>query len=140
MQQVSGLEFLLMAEICCQITIYFRAVNIFQICSFVIILKTQCASYSRIRVFFNPYFPVFFQSLLFQTFTKMTQKRYNNCTFNIFLFFFSFFFFFSLLTFTLIGHISNVQKIKFSIKGFFSKCDQMPSFRQIWSYLLKNIY
>ena len=95
MQQVSGPEFLLMAEICCQITIYFRAVNIFQICSFVIILKTQCASYSRIRVFFDPYFFVFFQSLLFQTFTKMTQKRYNNCTFNIFLFFFFFLFFFA---------------------------------------------
>ena len=51
-------EILLMAETCCQIAIYFRAVNIFNICSFVIILKTQCVSYGRITVFFVPYFPV----------------------------------------------------------------------------------
>ena len=43
-------ETLLMAETCCQITMYFRAVNIFHICSFVIILKTQCVSYGRITV------------------------------------------------------------------------------------------
>ena len=30
------------------------------------------------------------------------------------------------------------QKIKFSIKGFFSKCDQTCSFMRIWSYLLKT--
>ena len=95
MQQVSGPEFLLMAEICCQITIYFRAVNIFQICSFVIILKTQCASYSRIRVFFDPYFFVFFQSLLFQTFTKMTQNDIITVPLIFFCFFFFFLFFFA---------------------------------------------
>ena len=30
------------------------------------------------------------------------------------------------------------QKIKFSIKDFFSKCDQIRSFLQIWSRLLKK--
>ena len=30
------------------------------------------------------------------------------------------------------------QKIKFSIKDFFSKCDQIHSFLQIWSHLLKK--
>ena len=30
------------------------------------------------------------------------------------------------------------QKMKFSIKGFFSKCDQIRSFLRIWSYLLKK--
>ena len=30
------------------------------------------------------------------------------------------------------------QKMKFSIKGFFCKCDQIHSFRQIWSHLLKK--
>ena len=30
------------------------------------------------------------------------------------------------------------QKKKFSIKGFFSKCDQIWSFRRIWSHLLKK--
>ena len=29
------------------------------------------------------------------------------------------------------------QKMKFSIKDFFSKCDQIRSFLQIWSHLLK---
>ena len=29
-------------------------------------------------------------------------------------------------------------KMKFSIKDFFSKCDQMDSFLQIWSHLLKK--
>ena len=28
------------------------------------------------------------------------------------------------------------QKMKFSIKDFFSKCDQIPSFLRIWSHLL----
>ena len=31
-----------------------------------------------------------------------------------------------------------VQKMKFSIKDFYSKCDQIPSFLRIWSYLLKK--
>ena len=30
------------------------------------------------------------------------------------------------------------QKIKFSIKDFFSKCDQICSFLRIWSHLLKK--
>ena len=30
-----------------------------------------------------------------------------------------------------------VQKMKFSISGFFSKCDQIRSFLRIWSNLLK---
>ena len=30
------------------------------------------------------------------------------------------------------------KKMKFSIKNFFSKCDQIHSFLQIWSYLLKK--
>ena len=34
------------------------------------------------------------------------------------------------------GHTA--QKIKFSIKDFFSKCDQIRSFLQIWSHLLKK--
>ena len=31
------------------------------------------------------------------------------------------------------------QKMKFSIKDFFSKCDQICSFLRIWSHLLKNL-
>ena len=30
------------------------------------------------------------------------------------------------------------QKMKFSVKDFFSKCDQIHSFLPIWSHLLKN--
>ena len=30
------------------------------------------------------------------------------------------------------------QKIKFSIKNFFSKCDQIRNFQQIWSHVLKK--
>ena len=30
------------------------------------------------------------------------------------------------------------QKMKFSIKDFFSKCDQIRNFLRIWSYLLKK--
>ena len=30
------------------------------------------------------------------------------------------------------------KKIKFSIKNFFSKCDQIRSFLQIWSHLLNK--
>ena len=30
------------------------------------------------------------------------------------------------------------QKMKFSIKDFFSKCDQIRSFMRIWSHLLKE--
>ena len=34
--------------------------------------------------------------------------------------------------------IVTAQKIKFSIKDFFSKCDQIRSFLRIWSHLLKK--
>ena len=33
---------------------------------------------------------------------------------------------------------NTAQKAKFSIKGFFSKCDQIHSFLRIWSHLLKK--
>ena len=33
---------------------------------------------------------------------------------------------------------NTAQKMKFSIKDFFSKCDRIPSFLQIWSRLLKK--
>ena len=34
--------------------------------------------------------------------------------------------------------VGTAQKIKFSIKDFFSKCDQIRSFLRIWSHLLKK--
>ena len=34
--------------------------------------------------------------------------------------------------------IFTAQKMKFSIKNFFSKCDQIPSFLRIWSHLLNK--
>ena len=40
-------------------------------------------------------------------------------------------------TFTLVM-IYTAQKKKFSMKGFFSKCDQICSFLRIWSHLLKK--
>ena len=39
---------------------------------------------------------------------------------------------------TIIYDYCTVQKMKFSIKDFFSKCDQIHSFLQIWSHLLKK--
>ena len=33
---------------------------------------------------------------------------------------------------------STAQKMKFSFKDFFSKCDQIGSFLWIWSYLLEK--
>ena len=36
-------------------------------------------------------------------------------------------------------YASTTQKIKFSIKSFFNKCDQIRSFLQIWWYLLKKL-
>ena len=33
---------------------------------------------------------------------------------------------------------NTAQKMKFSIKDFFSKCDQICSFLRIWSHLLKK--
>ena len=33
---------------------------------------------------------------------------------------------------------NTAQKMKFSIKDFFSKCDQIRSYLRIWSYLLKK--
>ena len=34
--------------------------------------------------------------------------------------------------------INTAQKMKFSIKNFFCKCDQIRSFLKIWSHLLKK--
>ena len=34
--------------------------------------------------------------------------------------------------------ISAAQKMKFSIKDYFSKCDQIRSFLRIWSHLLQK--
>ena len=34
--------------------------------------------------------------------------------------------------------LGTTQKMKFSIKDLFSKCDQIRSFLRIWSYLLKK--
>ena len=34
--------------------------------------------------------------------------------------------------------LGTTQTMKFSIKGFFSKCDQIRSFLRIWSHLLKK--
>ena len=39
---------------------------------------------------------------------------------------------------TLRAGINTAQKMKFSIKDFFSKCDQIRSFRWIWSHFLKK--
>ena len=33
---------------------------------------------------------------------------------------------------------NTAQKMKFSLKGFFSKCDQKRSFLRIWSHLLNK--
>ena len=38
----------------------------------------------------------------------------------------------------LLDENSTTQKMKFSIKDFFSKCDQILSFLRIWSHLLKK--
>ena len=39
-----------------------------------------------------------------------------------------------------LSHISYItaQKMKFSVKDFFSKCDQIRSFLRIWLHLLKK--
>ena len=34
--------------------------------------------------------------------------------------------------------VSTAKKMEFSIKDFFSKCDQIHSFLRIWSHLLKE--
>ena len=36
--------------------------------------------------------------------------------------------------------INTAQNIKFSIKDFFSNCDQIRSFMRNWSYLLKKSF
>ena len=38
----------------------------------------------------------------------------------------------------IISEISTAQKMEFSIKDFFSKCNQIRSFLRIWSHLLKK--
>ena len=37
-----------------------------------------------------------------------------------------------------IDQLKHCTKMKFSIKDFFSKCDQIRSFLRIWSHLLKK--
>ena len=39
---------------------------------------------------------------------------------------------------SLSSRIDTAQKMKLSIKDFFSKCDQIRSFLGIWSHLLKK--
>ena len=39
---------------------------------------------------------------------------------------------------SLSGKYYTTQKMKFSIKAFFSKCDQIRSFQRIWSHILKK--
>ena len=39
---------------------------------------------------------------------------------------------------TLQDHVFTAQKMKFSIKDFFSKCDQIHRKLRIWSHLLKK--
>ena len=42
-------------------------------------------------------------------------------------------------TFVTLVHCSyTAQKMKFSVKDFFNKCDQICSFLRIWSHLLKK--
>ena len=36
------------------------------------------------------------------------------------------------------GVLNTSQKMKFSIKDFFSQCDQINNFLRIWSHLLKK--
>ena len=38
------------------------------------------------------------------------------------------------------GASYTAQKMKFSIKDFFSKCDQIRSFLRIWSHLLRKSF
>ena len=38
-----------------------------------------------------------------------------------------------------VRQVIHSQKMKFYINGFFSKCDLILSFLQIWSHLLKEI-
>ena len=43
------------------------------------------------------------------------------------------------MEFTFLTHITNTaQKMKFSIKDLFSKCDQISRSLRIWSHLLKK--
>ena len=38
----------------------------------------------------------------------------------------------------LVNATENAQKMRFSVKDFFRKCDQIRSYLWIWSHLLKN--
>ena len=44
----------------------------------------------------------------------------------------------SVATKPIVQVIFTAQKMKFSSKGFFSKCDQIRSYLRIWSHLLKK--
>ena len=46
--------------------------------------------------------------------------------------------FYDIQTFHFLVIVDTAQKLKFSIKYFFSKCDQIHSFLRIWSHLLKR--
>ena len=39
-----------------------------------------------------------------------------------------------------VEQVSTAQNMEFSIKDFFSKCDQICSFLRIWSHLLKKSF
>ena len=43
-----------------------------------------------------------------------------------------------ILTLTKVWHASTARKMKFSIKDYFSKWDQIRSLLRIWSHLLKK--
>ena len=45
---------------------------------------------------------------------------------------------FRLITEVIVDLNSTAQKLKFSVKYFFSKCDQIRSVLRIWSHLLKK--
>ena len=43
-----------------------------------------------------------------------------------------------ILSYSMLKNSHLAQSLKFSIKDFFSKCDQVHSFLRIWSSILKN--
>ena len=43
-----------------------------------------------------------------------------------------------ILSYSMLKNSHLAQNLKFSIKDFFSKCDQVHSFLRIWSSILKN--
>ena len=45
---------------------------------------------------------------------------------------------FEQIFFLVLKNINTAQKMKFSIKDFFSKCDEIRSFLRIWLHLVKK--